>query len=525
MEDVKLKRICCYCKTDSESRANAAVLIGAYSIIYLGKTALEAYSPLAAMEPFVPFRDAGVGVSTFHLTVQHCLSAIEKALKNQFFDFKTFDLEEYEHFEQVENGDLNIIIPGKFVAFATPNNNQFCDGYPTYTPEDYFPIFQRWNVTAVVRLSKKIYDHRKFTEKGYKFYDMYFPDGTTPSQDLLLKFISVAEKNSGAMAIHCKAGLGRTGTLIACYIMKHYRFTAYEAIAWCRLCRPGSVVGPQQEFVQMQEKTLHRQGDQFRLLQESRSLSPQTPVARPPRDLVAEKPLPHALFALSSMLSEVEMDSVTVIQPRKPRKPLEDKDGQDLDSLDNLEEKGILDLQKSLVDLSRHDLSRILQQSLQQDVFDDKNNADLKDLKEFVLRNGPLEENKDLNDLKDNQDNFDEKDSPDKENKDSFEELNRKAALIPELLHDLVHLEVSLRKPNDLDSSHVSLLKQIKIDDPSRDCKRLEPDMKNRTSSDCADCALVPNSGPDRSEPVECPIPKLDDPTLAGHSLRGCVVK
>ena len=30
------------------------------------------------------------------------------------------------------------------------------------------------------------------------------------------------------------AGLGRTGTLIACYIMKHYRFTAAESIAWIR---------------------------------------------------------------------------------------------------------------------------------------------------------------------------------------------------------------------------------------------------------------------------------------------------
>ena len=45
------------------------------------------------------------------------------------------------------------------------------------------------------------------------------------------------------------AGLGRTGTLIACYIMKHYKFTAAEAIAWIRICRPGSVIGPQQEFL------------------------------------------------------------------------------------------------------------------------------------------------------------------------------------------------------------------------------------------------------------------------------------
>lgn len=30
------------------------------------------------------------------------------------------------------------------------------------------------------------------------------------------------------------AGLGRTGTLIGCYIMKHYKFTAAEVIAWIR---------------------------------------------------------------------------------------------------------------------------------------------------------------------------------------------------------------------------------------------------------------------------------------------------
>lgn len=48
----------------------------------------------------------------------------------------------------------------------------------------------------------------------------------------------------------CVAGLGRTGTLIGCYIMKHYCFTAAEAIAWIRICRPGSVIGPQQNFLE-----------------------------------------------------------------------------------------------------------------------------------------------------------------------------------------------------------------------------------------------------------------------------------
>lgn len=46
------------------------------------------------------------------------------------------------------------------------------------------------------------------------------------------------------------AGLGRTGSLIGCYVIKHYGFTAREAIAWVRLCRPGSVIGLQQEWLE-----------------------------------------------------------------------------------------------------------------------------------------------------------------------------------------------------------------------------------------------------------------------------------
>jgi cell division cycle 14 len=30
------------------------------------------------------------------------------------------------------------------------------------------------------------------------------------------------------------AGLGRTGTLVAAYLMKHFRFAAGEAIGWIR---------------------------------------------------------------------------------------------------------------------------------------------------------------------------------------------------------------------------------------------------------------------------------------------------
>ena len=39
------------------------------------------------------------------------------------------------------------------------------------------------------------------------------------------------------------AGLGRTGTLIGCYMMKHFKFTAAETIAWIRCVYMGRVGG------------------------------------------------------------------------------------------------------------------------------------------------------------------------------------------------------------------------------------------------------------------------------------------
>ena len=71
------------------------------------------------------------------------------------------------------------------------------------------------------------------------------PHPPTPAQ----KFLDLVEAEPGCVAVHCKAGLGRTGVLICCYMMKHYRFTAEEVIGYIRICRPGSVIGPQQNFL------------------------------------------------------------------------------------------------------------------------------------------------------------------------------------------------------------------------------------------------------------------------------------
>ena len=190
-------------------------------------------------------------MSIYTITILDCLKAVDKAYKAGFFDFDDFDYDEYEHYEKVQNGDFNWLVPQKFLAFCGPHaQSKIENGYPLHSPESYFPYFRLHHVTCIVRLNKKIYDSKRFTNAGFHHQDLFFIDGSTPPDSILKKFLDICESEEGAIAVHCKAGLGRTGSLIGCYIMKHWRWTAMETVAWLRICRPGSIIGHQQEWLE-----------------------------------------------------------------------------------------------------------------------------------------------------------------------------------------------------------------------------------------------------------------------------------
>ena len=74
-----------------------------------------------------------------------------------------------------------------------------------------------------------------------------------------IDFIHSRITNNEPVMVHCLAGLGRTGTLLACYLIKYQKMSADKAIQKLRDERPGSIQSfPQEEIIFQFAKSIQR---------------------------------------------------------------------------------------------------------------------------------------------------------------------------------------------------------------------------------------------------------------------------
>lgn len=285
--------------------SNAIFLLASYILLSKKETpekALSVFMKKMMSLPIAPFRDAGYGMATYWIDILDCLKALYKGVfELKLVDIDTFDTEQYDYYEKVENGDFNWVIPNYFLAMATPHDNpppgllafheevkrgnrlptiRSTRFRPMYKIEELLVFLKELNIKAVVRLNNKMYDRNKVLEKNLEHYELYFPDGSVPKLDTIVQtFLEICDKHLppwppvanfnpaefGPIAIHCKAGLGRTGSLICCWMIKKFGWTARNCISWCRIMRPGSVVGPQQNWLESVEPILLKMGENERI--------------------------------------------------------------------------------------------------------------------------------------------------------------------------------------------------------------------------------------------------------------------
>ena len=105
-----------------------------------------------------------------------------------------------------------------------------------------FPLPQKWLI-----------DNEKETiiNDDYKF--VYVKDYGVPSLEVLdniVDYINIKiTKEKKPLVVHCAAGKGRTGTILAAYLLKQDNISSQEAIKKIRSLRPGSIQSKIQEEI------------------------------------------------------------------------------------------------------------------------------------------------------------------------------------------------------------------------------------------------------------------------------------
>ena len=140
------------------------------------------------------------------------------------------------------------LIDGKLAGSAIP------------TSKDEIKWVQEQGVKSIVTIREEPLVNEWIKDVNY-LHIMSNDMGVPEFDDLIhaVDFIHRRITNNEFVLVHCLAGLGRTGTVLACYLVKYQNMTADEATQKVREERPGSIQSyPQDEIIFRFEKSLGR---------------------------------------------------------------------------------------------------------------------------------------------------------------------------------------------------------------------------------------------------------------------------
>ncbi len=121
---------------------------------------------------------------------------------------------------------------------------------PASTVSD-FEFLKDNNIDAIVSLSEFPLDANLVEAFGFEVKHIPVRDFESPRLEQVGDFLKFAKKirtDGKKLVVHCDAGAGRTGTMLACYLVSK-GYDAAKAIEEVRRKRPGSIETPGQEEV------------------------------------------------------------------------------------------------------------------------------------------------------------------------------------------------------------------------------------------------------------------------------------
>ena len=113
---------------------------------------------------------------------------------------------------------------------------------------DELPSLYAAGIRAVVCLLNIPSDARVYESAGFTFLCLPVADGAAPTLEQATQFVRFVDEQrelARPLAVHCEAGLGRTGTMLALYLISQGD-TAESAIRRVRDVEPVAVETPQQ---------------------------------------------------------------------------------------------------------------------------------------------------------------------------------------------------------------------------------------------------------------------------------------